>query len=47
MKAELETIKTEALQALKEIETLDALESPQDYVFWTQGKIDRCHEGHG
>ena len=47
MKAELEAIKTEALQALKEIETLDALESLRITYFGRRGKLTDVMKGMG
>ena len=47
MKAELETIKTGALQALKEIETLDALESLRIAYFGRRGKLTDVMKGMG
>ena len=47
MKAELEAIKTEALQALKHIETLDALESLRITYFGRKGKLTGVMKGMG
>ena len=47
MKAELEAIKTEGLQALKEIETLDALESLRIEYFGRRGKLTDVMKGMG
>ena len=47
MKAGLEAIKTEALQALKEIETLDALESLRIMYFGRRGKLTDVMKGMG
>ncbi|MDE0554838.1 MAG: phenylalanine--tRNA ligase subunit alpha, partial [Candidatus Poribacteria bacterium] len=47
MKAALEGIKTEGLQALKEIETLDALESLRIEYFGRRGKLTDVMKGMG
>ncbi len=47
MKVELEAIKTEALQALKRIETLNALESLRIEYFGRRGKLTHVMKGMG
>ena len=47
MKAELEAIKTEVLQALEEIKTLDALESLRITYFGRRGKLTDVMKGMG